>query len=65
MIASKKIALIKHLVAFGDHELCYAISDHPNDGFVFGGTLVSIGDIGYQGRKKKEADNYTGNTHDL
>lgn len=45
------------------HELCYAISDHPNDGFVYGGTLVSIGDIGYQGRKKEEADNYTGNTH--
>ena len=43
------------------HELCYAVSDFPNKGFVYGGTLVSIADIGYQGRTKP--DNYTGNTH--
>lgn len=29
-----------------NHELCYAVSDHPLEGFRFGGTLVSIGDIG-------------------
>ena len=43
------------------HELCYAVSDEPNRGFRYGGTLVSIGDIGYCSRT--EADNYTGNTH--
>lgn len=43
------------------HELCYAVSDRPNGDFTYGGTLVSIGDIGYQGRKSP--DNYLGNTH--
>lgn len=43
------------------HELCYAISNYPNKDFRYGGTLISIGDIGYQGRT--EANNYTGNTH--
>ena len=43
------------------HELCYAVSNFPDKDFVYGGTLVSIGDIGYKGRT--EADNYTGNTH--
>ncbi len=43
------------------HELCYAISDCPDRDFSFGGTLVSNGDVGYNGRK--ELLNYTGNTH--
>lgn len=43
------------------HELCYAVSDFPDRGFRYGGTLVSIGDVGYQGRTRP--DNYTGNTH--
>ncbi len=43
------------------HELCYAISDHPDRGFQFGGTLISIGDLGFNGRT--QPDNYTGNTH--
>lgn len=43
------------------HELCYAISDYPNKDFRYGGTIVSIGDIGYQGRTQPL--NYTGNTH--
>lgn len=43
------------------HELCYAVSGFPNRGFQYGGTLVSIGDIGYQGRTMP--NNYTGNTH--
>ncbi len=43
------------------HELCYATSDRPNEGFRYGGTLVSIGDVGLNGRT--EAINYTGNTH--
>lgn len=43
------------------HELCYATSTAPNSGFVFGGTLISNGDIFYQGRT--EPLNYTGTNH--
>ena len=43
------------------HELCYATSRFPDRDFRFGGTLVSIGDIGLNGNR--EAMNYTGNTH--
>ncbi|MCC8102749.1 MAG: family 43 glycosylhydrolase [Clostridiales bacterium] len=43
------------------HELCYAVSDYPDRGYHYGGTLVSIGNLGYKGRT--DADNYTGNTH--
>lgn len=43
------------------HELCYAIGEKPLGPFVYGGTLISNGDVGYQGRTK--AINYTGNTH--
>lgn len=46
-----------------NHELCYAISDKPDEGFVYGGTIVSNGDIGYQGRKPKDRLNLTGNNH--
>jgi arabinoxylan arabinofuranohydrolase len=45
------------------HELCYATSDCPMSGFKYGGTLISNGDIGFNGITKKEALNYTGNTH--
>ncbi|MCD8069316.1 MAG: GDSL-type esterase/lipase family protein [Lachnospiraceae bacterium] len=43
------------------HELCYAVSEAPDQGFHYGGTIISIGNIGFEG--KKEPDNYTGNTH--
>lgn len=43
------------------HELCYATSKKPNEDFKYGGTLVSIGDIGYKGNTTPV--NYTGNTH--
>ena len=43
------------------HELCYAVSHRPDGDFRFGGTLVSIGDVGLAG--KQEPVNYTGNTH--
>lgn len=49
--------------AFEGHELCYAVSDSPLGGFEYGGTLVSIGDVGLNGRKKADALNYLGNTH--
>lgn len=32
------------------HELCYATSDRPDGGFAYGGTVVSNGDIGLDGR---------------
>ncbi len=46
------------------HELCYATSSSPTGPFKFGGTLVSIGDIGLgECKNPKSADNFTGNTH--
>lgn len=46
-----------------NHELCYATSDYPDRDFVFGGTIVSNGDIGYNGRTTEEKLNMTGTTH--
>lgn len=46
-----------------NHELCYATSDHPDRDFVFGGTIVSNGDIGYRGRDTQHKLNMTGTTH--
>ena len=43
------------------HELCYAVSDRPDGDFVYGGTLVSNGDIGLNGRT--EPVNVLGNNH--
>lgn len=43
------------------HELCYAASKYPDRDFKYGGTLVSIGDVGYQGNTTPA--NYTGNAH--
>ena len=34
------------------HELCYALSDRPDGGFRYGGTIISNGDVGYRGRTK-------------
>ena len=34
------------------HELCYAVSDRPDGGFRYGGTIISNGDVGYRGRTK-------------
>lgn len=44
-----------------NHELCYAVSQKPTEGFKFGGTLISIGDLGLNGNTKPL--NYLGNTH--
>ena len=43
------------------HELCYAVSDRADGGFIYGGTLISIGDVGLAGNM--EAVNYLENTH--
>ena len=41
------------------HELCYAIGDSPLGQFKYGGTLVSIGDVGLSDKPR----NFLGNTH--
>lgn len=46
-----------------NHELCYAVSDSPDRDFHFGGTIVSNGDVGFQGRKDADRLNMTGTTH--
>lgn len=43
------------------HELCYAVSDKPDRDFVYGGTIVSNGDVGLNGRT--EPLNTLGNNH--
>ena len=43
------------------HELCYAMSDHPDRDFVYGGTIISNADIGLPGVEKPVAP--TGNNH--
>lgn len=47
-----------------NHELCYAVSDRPDGGFRFGGTLVDQGDLYMNGlTDESQAKNYLGNTH--
>lgn len=43
------------------HELCYAVSDSPMKGFIYGGTIISNGDVGLEGRTKPV--NILGNNH--
>ncbi len=45
------------------HELCYCVSDRPDGGYVYGGTLVDIGDVFLDGRTAEESLNPLGNTH--
>lgn len=54
------------------HELCWAVSEHPDRGFVYGGVLTSNGDVGtegipnphkYGGLLGKKVKNYIGNNH--
>lgn len=46
-----------------NHELCYATGKYPDRDFQFGGTIVSNGDIGLQGRTDENRLNMTGTTH--
>ena len=46
-----------------NHELCYATSSFPDRDFRYRGTLVSNGDVGYDGRRERERCNATGTTH--
>lgn len=45
------------------HELCYAVSRKPDEGYHYGGTLVDIADVFLNGRTEEEALNCLGNTH--
>ena len=45
------------------NELCYAISDFWDGPYVYGGTIISNGDVGYEGRKAKDRLNQTANDH--
>lgn len=45
------------------HELCYAVSKYPDRDFVYGGTLVSHGDIGLNGRTLEHPVAAIGNDH--
>jgi hypothetical protein len=45
------------------HDLCYAVSNHPDGGFTYGGTIISNGDVGIDGRTMRESVNYMGNNH--
>lgn len=45
------------------HELCYATSRYPDRDFVYGGTIISNGDIGYKGRAPEDRLATTGNNH--
>ncbi len=46
------------------HELCYATCDQPDGAFTYGGVIISIGDIGLEGRRLDcEATNHLGTTH--
>lgn len=49
--------------SLNNHELCYATSQYPDRDFVYGGTIVSNGDIFYQGRNPKDRLNHTGTNH--
>ncbi|WP_204524763.1 family 43 glycosylhydrolase [Litchfieldia alkalitelluris] len=46
------------------HELCYATSKSPTGGFVYGGTIISNGDLYINGcSSDRDAYNYIGNNH--
>lgn len=45
------------------HQLCYAVSDHPTEGFTYAGVIVSNGDVGYRGRREEDKVMSVGNNH--
>lgn len=61
----RKIGDIYYFVysSMQNHELCYATSRYPDRDFIFGGSIVSNGDVGINGREEKARLNMTGTTH--
>lgn len=45
------------------HQLCYAVSDKPMEGFTYGGVIISNGDVGYRGRREEDKVMSVGNNH--
>ena len=45
------------------NELCYATSAYPDRDFEYRGTIISNGDVGYNGRKNEDRLNMTANNH--
>lgn len=45
------------------HQLCYAVSEKPMEGFRYGGVIISNGDVGYKGRKEADKLMSVGNNH--
>ena len=45
------------------NELCYATSRYPDRDFVYRGTIISNGDVGYNGRRSEDRLNMTANDH--
>lgn len=45
------------------NELCYATSKFPDQQFIYRGTIISNGDVGYNGLKKENRLNMTANDH--
>ena len=46
-----------------NHELCYATSKYPDREYLYGGTIVSNGDVGFEGRREKDRLNFTATNH--
>lgn len=61
----RKIGSIYYFIYSSEvqHELCYATSRYPDRDFVFGGVIISNGDIGMDGRRMGDAAYITGNNH--
>ena len=45
------------------HELCYAVSRRPDRDFVYGGVIISNGDVGLRSSSEEDAVYYLGNNH--
>lgn len=45
------------------HELCYAVSSNIEGKYQYGGVIISNGNVGYMGRKRKNATYPLGNNH--
>lgn len=45
------------------YALCYAHSKYPDRDYKYGGQIITLGDIGFDGRTEAEAQNFLGNIH--
>ncbi len=61
----RKIHGLYYLVysSVNTHQLCYAVSKKPMEGFSYAGVIISNGDVGYKGRKEEDKLMSVGNNH--